>query len=207
MKNFDRVYLNKKVKILCGVDEAGRGPLAGPVVAAAVVFDDKTDIPGINDSKLLDEIVREELFDEITSKAISYGVGIVDHITIDKINILNASLLAMKTAVEKIKPAPNLILIDGNKSFASEIETKTIIGGDAKSFSIAAASIVAKVTRDRMMKKDAEKFPHYSWHTNKGYATRAHVRAILEHGPCELHRKTFLRKILSTEHQLSFEDK
>ena len=196
MKNFDRTFYNGKIKTICGVDEAGRGPLAGPVVAAAVIFDDETVIDGINDSKKLDEKTREKLYDDIVEQSVSYGIGIVDHIKIDKINILNAALLAMKIAVEKLIPKPDLILIDGNKSFISEIETKTIVGGDSKSFSIAAASILAKVTRDRMMKKEAEKFPHYSWHTNKGYATQAHIKAIREHGPCELHRQSFLSRIV-----------
>lgn len=202
MKNFDLTFYSKSYKTICGVDEAGRGPLAGPVVAASVIFDRKTVIDGINDSKKLDEKTREELFAEITAKSISYGVGIVDHIKIDEINILNAALLAMKIAVGKLSPSPDLILIDGNKAFISEIATKTIIGGDAKSFSIAAASIIAKVTRDRLMKKEAERFPNYYWHTNKGYATRAHINAILKHGPCELHRQTFLKKILNGDKQL-----
>jgi ribonuclease HII len=207
MKNFDKKFYNKEVKIICGVDEAGRGPLAGPVVAAAVIFEKNTIINGINDSKKLDEKTREKLYNEITTKAVSYGIGIVDHIKIDEINILNATLHAMKIAVGKLNPQPDLILIDGNKSFITNIPTKTIIGGDGKSFSIAAASIIAKVTRDRMMKKEAEKFPHYSWHTNKGYATKAHIRAIREHGPCELHRRSFLSKILDSSVQLKLNEK
>lgn len=196
MKNFDRTFYNEKIKTICGVDEAGRGPLAGPVVAAAVIFDDATVIDGINDSKKLNEKTREKLYDEIIEQSVSYGVGIVDHVKIDEINILNAALLAMKIAVSKLSPKPDLVLIDGNKPFKSEIEAKTIVGGDGKSFSIASASILAKVTRDRMMKKEAEKFPHYSWHTNKGYGTKAHIKAILEHGPCELHRQSFLSRIV-----------
>jgi len=207
MKDFDKKFYNKETKIICGVDEAGRGPLAGPVVAAAVIFEKSTIIYGINDSKKLDEKTREKLYNEITTKAVSYGIGIVDHIKIDEINILNATLHAMKIAVGKLNPQPDLILIDGNKSFITNIPTKTIIGGDGKSFSIAAASIIAKVTRDRMMKKEAEKFPHYSWHTNKGYATKAHIRAIREHGPCELHRRSFLSKILDSSVQLKLNEK
>lgn len=206
MKNFDKKFYNNEVKILCGVDEAGRGPLAGPVVAAAVIFDKTTSINGINDSKKLNEKTRDKLYNEIINKAVSYGIGIVDHIKIDEINILNAALLAMKIAVGKLNPQPELILIDGNKSFISDIPTKTIIGGDGKSFSIAAASIIAKVTRDRLMKKEAEKFPHYSWHTNKGYATQAHIKAIREHGPCELHRHSFLSKILHGTVQQKFNE-
>jgi ribonuclease HII len=202
MKNFDLAFYNNGIKTLCGVDEAGRGPLAGPVVAASVIFDRETVIDGIDDSKKLDEQTREELYTEITTKALSFGVGIVDHIQIDEINILNAALLAMKISTSKLTLTPDLILIDGNKSFISNIATKPIISGDAKSFSIAAASIIAKVTRDRLMKKEAERFPNYYWHTNKGYATKAHIKAILEHGPCELHRRTFLTKILNRGKQL-----
>jgi len=199
MKNFDRTFYNDNIRTICGVDEAGRGPLAGPVVAAAVIFDNDTTIDGINDSKKLTEKMREKLFEEIIDKSISYGIGSIDHRKIDEINILNATLLAMKIAVDELSLRPDLVLIDGNRSFLSEIETRTIIGGDGKSFSIAAASILAKVTRDRIMKKEAVKFPHYSWQTNKGYGTRAHVQAILEHGPCELHRQSFLSKIIVKE--------
>lgn len=207
MKSFDLDFYGENIASICGVDEAGRGPLAGPVVAAAVIFDKETNIDGINDSKKLDEKKRELLFNEIIDSAISYGIGIVDHIKIDEINILNAALLAMKSAVSRLDPQPDLILIDGNKSFNTKIPSQTIIGGDGKSFSIAAASILAKVTRDRIMLEHAINFPDYSWYTNKGYATKAHIKAIKEIGPCELHRKTFLSKILSTEEQLNFSEK
>lgn len=204
MKSFDNSFYCDEIKIICGVDEAGRGPLAGPVVAAAVIFDKATVIDGINDSKKLNENTREELFNLISNKAQGLGIGIVDHNKIDEINILNASLLAMKIAVEKLNISPDLILIDGNKSFASNGNTKTIIKGDTKSFSIAAASIIAKVTRDRIMKENAKLFPVYSWHTNKGYPTQRHIQAIRDHGPCELHRKTFLKRIVNQEFQLKF---
>jgi len=205
MKNFDNSFFCEETKIICGVDEAGRGPLAGPVVAAAVIFDKATIIDGINDSKKLNENTREELFNLIKSNARSYGIGIVDHNKIDEINILNASLLAMKIAVEKLSISPDLILIDGNKSFTSNGNTKTIVKGDTKSFSIAAASIIAKVTRDRIMKDNAKLYPVYSWHTNKGYPTKAHIQAIHDFGSCELHRKTFLKKILNQEYQINFQ--
>ncbi len=197
MKNFDKTFLNDKVKLIAGVDEAGRGPLAGPVVAAAVIFDIETEIDGINDSKKLSEKSRESLFDLITENALSYSIGIVSHGEIDQINILQASLLAMKNAVGSLNIQPDLILIDGNKSFASAIKTKTIVKGDAKSFSIAAASILAKVTRDRIMRKEAIRYPSYSWVTNKGYGTKEHIEAIKKFGPTPMHRKTFLRNIYS----------
>lgn len=202
MKDFDNKFYSEQVKIICGVDEAGRGPLAGPVVAAAVIFKNGKIIPGINDSKKLNEKTRERLFTEIVANAVSFGIGIVDHTKIDEINILNASLLAMKIAVEKLEIEPHLILIDGNKTFPSSVQTRAIVKGDSKSYSIAAASILAKVTRDRIMKKEAEKFPHYSWHTNKGYPTKAHIKAIQKYGACSFHRKTFLTRILSKEEQL-----
>ena len=197
LKQFDKSFLTKKVNLLAGVDEAGRGPLAGPVVAAAVIFDKKTFHEQINDSKKISETRREELYNWIVGNCISYGIGIIDHIEIDKINILQASLKAMKIAALQLEPKPNLILIDGNKSFISDTKSTTVVKGDAKSFSIAAASIIAKVTRDRVMKEYAGKFPNYGWEHNKGYATKEHISAIKKHGATELHRKTFLNNILS----------
>lgn len=197
LKKFDRAFLSESVKLVCGVDEAGRGPLAGPVVAAAVIFDSKTFISKVNDSKKLSERVREELYDEIISKSVSYGIGIVKEKKIDKINILQATLSAMQIAVKKLSIKPDLILIDGNKSFAARIPTVTIVKGDSKSFSIAAASILAKVTRDRIMRKASNKHPDYLWFKNKGYGTREHIAAIKEFGITSLHRRTFLSKILN----------
>jgi len=184
------------VKIISGTDEAGRGPIAGPVVAAAVIFDAKSFHPEINDSKKITEKKREELFDWIISNCLSFGIGIIDHIEIDEINILQASLKAMKTAAAQLKIIPDLILIDGNKSFASETETKTIIKGDSKSFSIAAASIIAKVTRDKLMLRLSEKHAEYFWHKNKGYPTKAHIEAVRTFGVTPFHRKTFLSRII-----------
>ena len=196
MKNFDISFLSEQVKLIAGIDEAGRGPLAGPVVAAAVIFDNETVIEYVNDSKQVKEKKREELYDEIISKALCFGIGIVDHIEIDKINILQASLKAMKIAASQLNPLPDLMLIDGNKTFYSEIETKAIVKGDSKSFAIAAASILAKVTRDRIMIKAAEEYPHYHWDKNKGYPTKEHISCIHQHGITPLHRLTFLKKIL-----------
>ena len=196
LKEFDLTHISRKTKLIAGCDEAGRGPLAGPVVAAAVIFDRKTFHPEINDSKKVSEKKREELFGWIIDHCLSYGAGIIQHDEIDEINILQASLKAMKTAVDKLSPKPQLILIDGNKTFLSEIATKTVVKGDAKSFSIAAASIIAKVTRDRIMRTAAEQYPEYFWSQNKGYPTQAHIEAVKKHGASPLHRRTFLRNIL-----------
>lgn len=196
LKKFDNNFIEGTVKLLAGTDEAGRGPIAGPVVAAAVIFDDKTFREQINDSKKLTEKKRDELFEWITSNCVSYGISIVDHIEIDAINILQASLKAMKNAVAQLNVKPDLILIDGNKTFLSNIPTKPIVKGDAKSFSIAAASILAKVTRDKIMLEASEKHPEYLWHKNKGYPTKKHIEAVRSFGVTPLHRKTFLTKIL-----------
>ncbi len=199
LKQFDIKFLDDNIKVIAGVDEVGRGPLAGPVVAAAVVFDKYTFIEYVNDSKKIKEAERIRLAELIKSKALSYGYGIVNQNVIDKINILQATLKAMKIAVSKLSIKPNLILIDGNKSFISEIPTKTIIKGDSKSFSIAAASILAKVKRDELMKSKAKEYPHYGWERNKGYGTIEHINAIKKFGITSLHRKTFLRKIIPPE--------
>ncbi len=196
MKKFDLQFLNETHKTLAGVDEAGRGPLAGPVVAAAVVFPNNFYLPEINDSKKLSEIKRNYLFDIIKNNSLAFGIGIVSHTEIDKINILQASLKAMKIAVSKLKITPDIILIDGNKSFHSNLKIKTIVKGDSKSFSIAAASILAKVTRDKIMEKASDYFPQYEWKSNKGYPTKRHREILKEIGPSPLHRKTFLKKIL-----------
>jgi ribonuclease HII len=201
LKKFDTAIISKKIKLIAGTDEAGRGPLAGPVVAAAVIFDRKSFHPNINDSKQVNETNREILFDWITENCLCFGIGIIEHDEIDKINILQASLKAMKTAVDKLSHTPDLIIIDGNKSFLSEIKTKTIVKGDTKSFSIAAASIIAKVTRDRIMKNLSEEYPEYLWHKNKGYPTKEHIEAVRKYGITKYHRKTFLSRILIKESQ------
>ena len=203
LKTFDKIYYNQDIKYIAGVDEAGRGPLAGPVVAAAVIFKKNTSIKNINDSKQLTEKEREKLFDKIITKALSYSVSIIDHNIIDDLNILNASLLSMKEAVEGLNIKPDLVLVDGNRKFSSEIPVIAIVKGDSKSFSIAAASIIAKVTRDRLMKTLAIDYPEYLWEQNKGYPTKQHREIIKEIGPSPLHRKTFLKKILSEEQILN----
>ncbi len=195
-KEFDISFYNQNVKIIAGIDEAGRGPLAGPVVAAAVIFDRDVEIPEIDDSKKITEKKREELFEIIIQKSVSYGIAEVSVEKIEEINILQSSLMAMKLAVGKLDVQPDLLLIDGNKSFYSEIKTLTIVKGDSKSFSIGAASILAKVSRDRLMRAYAEKYPEYGWERNKGYGTKSHIEAIKKYGVTPLHRKKFLRKIL-----------
>lgn len=202
LKNFDSSFLTGDINLIAGVDEAGRGPLAGPVVAAAVIFDNDTFIEGVNDSKKLSEKKRDALFEKIISSSLCYGIGIVDNEEIDKINILQASLKAMKIAVSKLTQCPDLILIDGNKAFVSTTQTKTVVKGDSKSFSIAAASIIAKVTRDELMVKAADEYPHYNWKKNKGYPTKLHIEAVKKHGATPLHRKTFLKNFTSTKIEL-----
>jgi len=196
LKKFDKKFLDSKHKIIAGVDEAGRGPLAGPVVAAAVIFDNDIIIDQVNDSKKITEKNRELLYVTIIKQATDYSVGIVNEKTIDKINILQATMLAMKIAVDGLGTPPDLVLIDGNKTFDSELDTVPIIKGDSLSFSIAAASIVAKVTRDKIMRTAAKKYPQYLWHKNKGYGTKEHIAAIKKHGPTPLHRISFLNNIL-----------
>lgn len=205
MKNFDNALLTESVRLIAGIDEAGRGPLAGPVVAASVVFDPGVSIERVNDSKKLSEPLREELYLEITEKAISWSVSSVSHIEIDRINILQASLLAMKNSLESMSLVPDIAIIDGNKVFLSSVPSKAIVKGDAKSFCIAAASIIAKVTRDRMMKELSEVHPEYMWHKNKGYGTREHIKALMEFGPSPYHRKTFLKNFLLGENEPGIE--
>ena len=189
---------------IAGVDEVGRGPLAGPVVAAAVVLPEDFDVLGIDDSKKLSEKKREELFKVITEGAVAYGIGMADHEVIDDINILQATKLAMKRALdelsEKLKAAESgtidYILFDAMKIEDIDIPQESIIKGDAKVLAIAAASIVAKVTRDRMMVEYAKEYPGYAFEKNKGYGTKAHYEGIEAHGMCPIHRRTFLKKVL-----------
>ncbi len=181
---------------IAGIDEAGRGPLAGPVYAAAVILDSGTVIKGLNDSKKLSEKRREEIFDEIIEKAVSYNIFSVDEKVIDEINILEATYKAMGGAVEGLEVVPDFVLIDGNRIKGIELPHETVVKGDLKCASIAAASILAKVSRDRFMIKAAGKYPQYGFEKHKGYGTAAHNEAILKYGPCPIHRRTFLRKLL-----------
>lgn len=200
MKNIDKKYFKDGINLLAGVDEAGRGPLAGPVVAASVILPKNFHHIEIDDSKKLSHKQREKLFEIIIENAISFSFSVISQTTIDKINILNASLVAMQKSVNKLKPIPELVLIDGNKIFNSRLQLISVVKGDSLSQSIAAASIIAKVIRDRMMNRLAEKYSYYGWEHNKGYPTRQHIEALLKFGPTPVHRKSFLRKIFG-EHQ------
>lgn len=193
---FEKEGLSLGFSRIAGVDEVGRGPLAGPVVAAAVILPADCRIAGINDSKKLSEKRREQLFDEIGQAAAAVGYGMVSPERIDEINILRATLEAMHTAVSSIAPLPDYILVDGRDTPETGIRSKSIIGGDGKSISIAAASIMAKVTRDRIMRRMDEIYPEYSFASNKGYGSREHVDAILAHGLSPIHRRSFVRNII-----------
>ena len=178
-------------KNIAGIDEAGRGPLAGPVVAAAVILPSQVNIPGLNDSKKLSTKKREELFPKIQEISVFYGVAIVNEKVIDKINILQATRLAMKQALETLKIIPGLLLIDGNQKIDSTLNQWAIVKGDSRSLSIAAASVLAKVTRDRIMDDYHKLYPQYEFNRHKGYGTKLHKHLIQEHGPCPIHRNTF----------------
>ncbi|MDE7364962.1 MAG: ribonuclease HII [Ruminococcus sp.] len=188
--------IRRTYPVICGVDEAGRGPLAGDVYAAAAVLNDSVLIDYLNDSKKISESRRETLYDEIIKKADAYCVAVATVAEIDKINILQATLLAMKRAVEGLGIKPDYALVDGNKLPELDIPAQCIVKGDAKSASIAAASVLAKVSRDRYMQKIAEKYPEYCFEKHKGYGTELHREMILKHGASDIHRKTFLKKIL-----------
>ena len=197
--SIENEYREKGFNIICGVDEAGRGPLAGPVYAAAVILPSDCVIEGLNDSKKLTEKKREALFDEIKEKALAYGIASADEKEIDEINILNATFLAMKRAIASLSVRPDLALIDGNQKPHTDIEEVTVIKGDAKSMSIAAASVLAKVSRDRFMLEMAEKYPQYEFARHKGYGTKLHYEKIAKYGVCDIHRRTFLKKILGEQ--------
>lgn len=187
------------IDLVCGVDEAGRGPLAGPVCAAAVILPHNIDIPGLNDSKKLSDKKRRELFPIIKAKAIAYGIAFADHREIDKINILQATYLAMERAMAQLSVKPEYALIDGNRAKDFGLPVKTVIHGDSLSASIAAASILAKVTRDDWMTEIAEKYPEYQFEVHKGYGTKAHYAVLDALGPCPIHRISFLKKRYGTK--------
>lgn len=183
-------------KYICGVDEAGRGPLCGPVVAAAVILPKHGCIEGVNDSKKISEKKREKLYDDIMKGAIAVGIGISDVDVIEKVNILNATKIAMKKAIESLSIKPDYVLIDGNQKIDIDILQETVVSGDAKSESIASASIIAKVTRDRMLRKFDEMYPEYGFAKHKGYGTKAHIEAIKKYGLTPIHRKSFCTKFI-----------
>ncbi len=191
--------LQSGVKSLCGVDEAGRGPLAGPVCAAAVILPHGIEIKGLNDSKKLSEKKREELYIKIIEHALSYGIAFASVEEIEEYNILGATYIAMNRAIAQLKNTPELALIDGNQKSGIEYSCRCVVGGDANCASIAAASILAKVTRDRLMLEYDQKYPQYGFAGHKGYGTREHYAALREFGPCEIHRMSFLKKFFSED--------
>ncbi len=187
-------FYSQGVRLICGVDEAGRGPLAGPVCAAAVILPPHLEIPGLDDSKKLTDKRRRELFPIIQQQAVAYGIGHASHEEIDEINILQATFLAMERAIAQLSVRPELALIDGNREKDFGIPVKTVIKGDSLSANIAAASILAKVTRDELMERYALEFPQYRFEVHKGYGTKAHYQALTDCGPSPIHRMTFLKK-------------
>ena len=196
MMNYEKELYEKGIEYIAGIDEAGRGPLCGPVVSAAVILKKVDYIEGVNDSKKISEKKREKVYEEIVQSAISYSVGIIDEKTIDEINILEATRLAMKKAVENLQVKPEHVLVDAEKKVPIEAPYTPIIKGDALSVSIAAASIIAKVTRDRIMRQWDEVYPIYGFAKHKGYGTEEHRKIIKENGPCIIHRKTFIKNIV-----------
>ena len=181
-------------EVICGVDEAGRGPLAGPVCAAAVILPKGLQIPGLNDSKKLTDKKRRELMPLIKEQAIAYGIAFATHEEIDEINILQATFLAMQRALDQLEVRPDMALIDGNREKDFGLPVKTVIKGDSLSANIAAASVLAKVTRDELMETMAQEYPQYGFEIHKGYGTKAHYAALKEHGPSPIHRMSFLKK-------------
>ena len=190
----ERTLHREGIALVCGADEAGRGPLAGPVCAAAVILPEGCELPGLNDSKKLTEKKREALFPLIEEKAVSYGIAFATVEEIERMNILAAALLAMDRAIAQLDPAPALALIDGNTNRGISIPARCVVGGDGKCASIAAASVLAKVTRDRLMKELAEQYPQYGFEKHKGYGTKDHYAALEKYGPSPVHRPSFLKK-------------
>ena len=197
LKKYEEELRKKGFKYICGIDEAGRGPLAGPVVVASVIMPEKSMIEGVNDSKKVSEKKREKLYDLILDEAISYGIGIVGQDEIDEINILNATKKGLTMSLQELTQKPDLIIVDAlSKINTLGIPYESIIKGDAKCYSISAASIIAKVTRDRIMREWDKIYPQYGFATHKGYGTSSHIKAIIENGPCPIHRKTFIKHFI-----------
>ena len=197
LKKYEEELRKKGFKYICGIDEAGRGPLAGPVVVASVIMPENSMIEGVNDSKKVSEKKREKLYDLILDEAISYGIGIVGQDEIDEINILNATKKGLTMSLQELTQKPDLIIVDAlSKINTLGIPYESIIKGDAKCYSISAASIIAKVTRDRIMREWDKIYPQYGFATHKGYGTSSHIKAIIENGPCTIHRKTFIKHFI-----------
>lgn len=194
----DGLYANG-IQVICGVDEAGRGPLAGPVCAAAVILPPHLEIPGLNDSKKLTDKRRRELYPVILENALAYGIAFADHKEIDEINILQATYLAMERALAQLSIRPDIALIDGNRAKDFGLPVQTVVKGDSLSANIAAASVLAKVTRDDVMLEMAASYPQYGFEVHKGYGTKAHYEALAQYGPCPIHRMTFLKKLYGTK--------
>lgn len=199
MWEFEHIKQAEGYQLICGVDEAGRGPLAGPVCAAAVILPDGVEIPGLNDSKKLSDKKRRELLPIIKEKAVAYSIAFADHQEIDSINILQATFLAMQRAIDGLSVKPDFALIDGNREKDFGLPVQTIVQGDGRSASIAAASILAKVTRDDLMDQLAKEYPGYGFEVHKGYGTKAHYEALAQLGPSPVHRMTFLKKLYGTK--------
>lgn len=193
----NKLYESGKIEYICGIDEAGRGPLAGPVVVGAVIMPKDSFIEGVNDSKKISEKKREKLYEQIIEEAIAYSVGIIDHNTIDEINILNATKLGLTTAIKGLATKPDVIMVDAlNNIDTCGIPYISVVKGDAKHYSIAAASIIAKVTRDRIMRQWDEIYPTYGFAKHKGYGTAEHIKIIKENGPCIIHRRSFIKNFV-----------
>lgn len=199
MWEIEHRFIDQGYKLICGVDEAGRGPLAGPVCAAAVILPADIEIPGLNDSKKLTDKRRRELFPIIKDCAIAYGIAFADEKEIDEINILQATFRAMERAVCQLAQKPDFVLVDGNKLPQLDIPAEAVVQGDSRSASIAAASILAKVTRDDVMLELAQTYPEYGFDIHKGYGTKAHYEALRNHGACPAHRQSFLKKFYGKE--------
>ena len=200
LKEEENKLYEQGIEYICGIDEAGRGPLAGPVVVGAVIMPKDSFIEGVNDSKKISEKKREKIYEQILEEAVAYSIGVIDRDVIDDINILNATKLGVKKAVSTLKQRPEVIMVDALTGIDTDgIPYISVVKGDAKNYSIAAASIIAKVTRDRMMKEWDEVYPDYGFAKHKGYGTAEHIRIIIEKGPCLIHRKSFIKNFVNVE--------